>query len=85
MGKKVIKMTPNQLLNLLRNASWDRPSAYYELCARAKIRGTIPELAMHARSKVLGWEGDEPEALAHIEKHFGKRAVSAIFTGEWDT
>lgn len=82
---KILKITPNEFLETVRDASWDRPSAYWELCARAKLRGTVPELSMHAKDKKLGWEGDSAEALAHIEKHFGRKAVPILFTQTWDT
>lgn len=75
---KIVKLTPNQLLDLLRNASWDRQAAYCELCYHAKVRGAIPDLSMYK-------DGDTPEELAHIEKHFDKRTVSALFSGDWDT
>lgn len=79
-----ITYTPNELLEFLAMAAWDRPGAYYELCAKAGVPDA-PELSMHAKDDELGWEGDDAESLAHIEQHFGIANLPRLFTRDWDT
>jgi hypothetical protein len=82
---KKIVMTPDDFLSLVQESAWDRPSAYYGLCSYAKVKGEVPELPMHSKSRKYGWKGDTKEELAHIEKHFGIKNVPTLFNQNWDT
>lgn len=82
---KWVTILADDLVLIFQESSWDRPSAYFGLCGAAKIRGEVPELAMHARDETLGWEGDSPKALEHMEKHFGVKNLPTFFNGAWDT
>lgn len=79
------ELTIPQFLQACVDAAYDRPSAYWSLCARQRIFDETPELAMHAKSRKYGWPGDSAEAIAHMTKHFNPKDIRVLMHGVWST
>ena len=75
---KSFQMPVKEFLELARDNSWDRPSAWWALCGYLGIEGV--ELTMHA-------EYETPEGLKQINDVLGDDAdaFAIIMSPDWDT
>jgi hypothetical protein len=79
---------PDEFFDLLRNCSWDRPSAWWAYCGYTEAPKKLKklELAMHASC-------EEKETRKLLKEHFatygnlalGRRALRILNSQQWDT
>jgi len=81
-----IEMSADDFLEICRDASWDRPSAFYALAERCGIE-TPRELAMHGKYHRVYWKSrrDWLDERDYLRRVFAGRVPPILFTDEFDT
>jgi hypothetical protein len=85
---EVATKNPAEYFRLLRDAAYDRPSAWWSYCAILKLPKRLRnlELSMHA-------ESEPKDVRKKVKAHFntyvtkarGNEAFKILFSWEWDT
>lgn len=88
-----IEMTPNEFLDFLRNASWDRPSAVAEYLHRTGYSGPSSPNDEKGEGLVgirplrisMYRDGDDEETLQWLREVFGGEIPPVLLEEGWDT
>ena len=88
----MITLSANAFFTMLRDASYDRPSAFFEYARHAGVKKPL-RLLMHAEYHKVYFDNQEDgrkivaEERAYLAKVFGgeNRIPKVLLSSEWDT